>query len=588
LTPLALATAAYAQPANNNCSNAINIPGAGSYGGSTGNATIDGSTTCGSSNSSPDVWFRYTHTGADKRMVLDFCNTVYDAVASVHSACPGTSANTIVCDDDGSCGVTPLLQFDVTAGTTYYVRVSGFSGDFGSYQFSVAFTDPPPPPTDGPDVVVFALQDINYYGTSGGINAYAVGTTSCNRGDAPVTWISGNNQHPVIGQNMYRVKNGRFEQIGQSWLKHGFLSVNGDSCGTCVDPPQGGAQLGVNCSDPYGWSLNGSQGTNDLGPRAHVNATTGVYIFPFENGDVANGYFDPPNPTTVIDRRLQVPVADVDPAQNAGAAYFVEGHYVTSDDAQWNNGRNNASYRRINVTSASATPSFNGGTLESQPAIYAWQSVSTGVTITPAEYDIQFASRTITSRFLIGNRVVDNGNGTWTYMYAIHNLNSDRGARSLSIPLDGVDITQGSIGFKDVAYHSGEPFSGTDWANTVGSTSIEWSTSTFAQNPNANALRWGTTYTFWFTANTAPRQGPATLGLFKSGSPEALTVNVAIPSVGRCPGDFNNDGQTDFFDYLDFASAFDAEDPAADFNGDNQVDFFDYLDFVAAFDSCAG
>jgi hypothetical protein len=51
-----------------------------------------------------------------------------------------------------------------------------------------------------------------------------------------------------------------------------------------------------------------------------------------------------------------------------------------------------------------------------------------------------------------------------------------------------------------------------------------------------------------------------------------------------CPADFNGDGQSDFFDYLDFAAAFDAETCSADFNGDCQVDFFDYLDFVAAFD----
>jgi hypothetical protein len=56
--------------------------------------------------------------------------------------------------------------------------------------------------------------------------------------------------------------------------------------------------------------------------------------------------------------------------------------------------------------------------------------------------------------------------------------------------------------------------------------------------------------------------------------------------VGGCEADFNGDNQVDFFDYLDFASAFDAEDDSADFNGDNQVDFFDYLDFVAAFDNC--
>jgi hypothetical protein len=52
-----------------------------------------------------------------------------------------------------------------------------------------------------------------------------------------------------------------------------------------------------------------------------------------------------------------------------------------------------------------------------------------------------------------------------------------------------------------------------------------------------------------------------------------------------CLADFNADGIADFFDYLDFVAAFDAEDPAADFNGDQTVDFFDYLDFVAAFDA---
>jgi len=52
------------------------------------------------------------------------------------------------------------------------------------------------------------------------------------------------------------------------------------------------------------------------------------------------------------------------------------------------------------------------------------------------------------------------------------------------------------------------------------------------------------------------------------------------------PGaDFNGDRQVDFFDYLDFVAAVDAEAPGADFNGDQIIDFFDYLDFVAAFDA---
>jgi hypothetical protein len=60
---------------------------------------------------------------------------------------------------------------------------------------------------------------------------------------------------------------------------------------------------------------------------------------------------------------------------------------------------------------------------------------------------------------------------------------------------------------------------------------------------------------------------------------------VAYVFVPCGPGDFNADGTADFFDYLDFVAAFDAEDESADFNGDQSVDFFDYLDFVAAFDA---
>jgi hypothetical protein len=61
--------------------------------------------------------------------------------------------------------------------------------------------------------------------------------------------------------------------------------------------------------------------------------------------------------------------------------------------------------------------------------------------------------------------------------------------------------------------------------------------------------------------------------------------DIVVAPVTGCRADFNGDNQVDFFDYLDFAAAFDAEDESADFNGDNQVDFFDYLDFAAAFDA---
>jgi hypothetical protein len=64
-----------------------------------------------------------------------------------------------------------------------------------------------------------------------------------------------------------------------------------------------------------------------------------------------------------------------------------------------------------------------------------------------------------------------------------------------------------------------------------------------------------------------------------------LSANAVLTVTGGCPADFNNDGAVDFFDYLDFVAAYDAELPSADFNNDGNIDFFDYLDFVAAFDT---
>jgi hypothetical protein len=75
---------------------------------------------------------------------------------------------------------------------------------------------------------------------------------------------------------------------------------------------------------------------------------------------------------------------------------------------------------------------------------------------------------------------------------------------------------------------------------------------------------------YWTVLTVAPRSGST-----------ALRFSLGAP----CLADFNGDGSSDFFDYLDFVAAFDAEDLAADFNGDQTVDFFDYLDFAAAFDA---
>jgi hypothetical protein len=64
-----------------------------------------------------------------------------------------------------------------------------------------------------------------------------------------------------------------------------------------------------------------------------------------------------------------------------------------------------------------------------------------------------------------------------------------------------------------------------------------------------------------------------------------LNPSLNTPVTRDCRADFNYDGTVDFFDYLDFVQAFDAQSMEADFNFDGALDFFDYLDFAQAFDA---
>jgi hypothetical protein len=371
--------------------------------------------------------------------------------------------------------------------------------------------------TSGPDVTVINLTDIDNHGSVAGIQAYSVGTTSCNVGDQPVWWCDhdqaycNDTQHPVIAQNLFRLEDGQFEQLGLSWLKHGFLSTNSTNpaCNpdhpSCTTPPHFGDQLGLGCTDTYGAGLNGGR---PLGMRSEVNATTGVFPFPPT----------PPGSISGVDEWIQVPVADVDPTLNAGAVYWVEGQYVTADDAAAGNGFNNASYRKVTVTAGSFNLSFAAATVRELPAIFGWRDEDPGVELVPV--DVPSAP---VERFWAGRRVTDLGGGMWHYAYAITNLNSDRSARSFAVDFGGTTAIT-NVGSHVVNHHSGEPYATTPWSSAVdgGAGTVTWSTDDFATDPDANALRWGTTFSFWFDADRGPAGSQHTLGLFTPGSPTSM------------------------------------------------------------------
>jgi hypothetical protein len=216
---------------------------------------------------------------------------------------------------------------------------------------------------------------------------------------------------------------------------------------------------------------------------------------------------------------------------------------------------------------------FSGSTVRQQAAIQAWKNFDPAVTLVTVDVPAD-------GRFWVGSKVTDLGNGTWAYEYAIQNVNSDRSGASFSVPIaDGVTITD--IGFHDVSYLDGDGiptnpaspnttarnFDGTDWTGVVSNGAITWTVAqTYAQNTNANALRWGTLYNFRFVANVGPETADAELGLFKpaAGQPDAFVVAaIDIPGIPPnlcppCAADYDGNGGVDGGDLAAFFFDFEA------------------------------
>jgi len=359
----------------------------------------------------------------------------------------------------------------------------------------------------GPDVLVADLQSTIRLGHIDDITAYAIGTTACNIGTQRASWIAYTNQHPVILQNLYRLDQRGFQQIGMSWIKHGFYAVSQSMCSQCTDFTDG-SQLGVGCSDPYSASLNGAQ--NNMSPRAIVNAHTGYFPYPYSVPGAVNS----------IHRRLQVRDADLNPTSNPNARYFMEGHYVTADDAAAGNQDNNASYREVRVT-ISPTGGYllavdsTRSTRRGQAALRAWRALDMDV----VETDIRVPTEGL---FILAAKAIPAGPIAWRYDYALQNLNSDRSARAFSVPLPPGAVAS-NVTFHDVDHHSGEPFDTTDWSWVQENDAITWFTQTHAENQMANALRYDSVFSFSFECNATPQSSLVTVSLFKPGFPESIT-----------------------------------------------------------------
>ena len=392
----------------------------------------------------------------------------------------------------------------------------------------------------GPDVIVGNLIDLVQLdnGAVNGKVGVSLGTDACNKGTENVEWLAlPDNRHPFIPQNLYRMSGGndntqQFEQIGQSWGKHAFAAASSNTCGFGCNGV-GGDHLGSGCSDAYGAGLNGAQDL--IGSRAWVNPFTGFFAQNPDPNDHSGHVHAPADPTA---HRILVDVNDLNTSLNVGATYFAEAEYIVPHEGTWCqshptecNMYNNASYRQCSVIGINQPFSFNfvGNTVREQPAIMAW----TGAAVNEGEPDPGNDGI-----FFVGYKVTGPNAGVYHYEYAIYNQNLDRAIQSFEvvyplfppIVLDNVgfhappqhppfanDGTQGDAGY------SSDP-----WIFTTSFTSATWNCQTFAENQNANAIRYGTLYNFRFDSTAPPAETTANIGFFKTGSP--ISVKVQAPA----------------------------------------------------------
>jgi len=416
----------------------------------------------------------------------------------------------------------------------------------------------------------------------GDIVGLSVATTSWNVGGSDMMWFGlPDEEHPFIVMNLYRLKNNRFEEIGESHIKHGFYALGSHQCGgpSCSFEPghSQGDWLGTGCTDTYGAVLNGIQ--SGMGPRYGVNPWTGDWTYLGSHMQGSHGH-------DAIQHRIQVHDADLDPALNPGATYYVEGYYVMSDDI---NVMNSAAWKPVTVIAgAGGTYSFQMTGSTTYPeigfAIDAW----TGATKTVIAQEIpveEFVSPD--GRCILAAKAHQVFGDVWHYEYSLLNVDMDRQVGSFSIPI-GPEITVTNMEFSAVDHHDepvntvdddAVPIDNASWAPVVSPYAVKWQT---ASNP----LRWGTVYTFGFDADAPPRSAPVTVGLFRPGAPDELTAMTTGPVV-LCAADLDGSGDVGFADLVQMLSVW---GPCAgcpeDIDGDGFVGFADLVTLLSVWGPC--
>jgi hypothetical protein len=130
-------------PVNDKCTAAVDITCGSNIVASTVSATFEsvGGNFCGTDNTSPGVWYKFTGTG--DLVLTETTSANFDTKLFVYE---GTKCASLECvdgdDQDGSGDLSEVLFFS-TPGTEYFILVGGFESQVGNFELNVSCRPPP-------------------------------------------------------------------------------------------------------------------------------------------------------------------------------------------------------------------------------------------------------------------------------------------------------------------------------------------------------------------------------------------------------------------------------------------------------------
>ena len=384
-------------------------------------------------------------------------------------------------------------------------------------------------PQDGYEVDV-ALIGINRVVAQGnepesGWLKIAPAATLKNVGEADVPWFrqfqpadpalyphEPGDQHPFLVWNLYRLHDGRMEQLAASGAKHAFFSQNLACQINCGNDHI----LWPGCEDTYATSTNDS--TTFQGPRSEITPHLGLWYG-------CGSFFDPGctgEQTGFAGQWNHRLLVDPQELGHTDAEYFIDAWYVIQYDVDIWNGMG---YHRIEPTPV--PPS--GQTFSLQPFVQGspmreWVPEGT-FTSEAAHQLIRVESETPEAPYPdnlpLGHlrvlaRVEDLGDGRFRYRYAVMNFDLSRGVHEFRIPLPpDADLAEAWMGGPpDVL---GEP-----WPHQRDHTSVHF------QAPRAEPLPWFTLYNFEIVVNKPPMAG-GSVQLISDAEDGSLTLDARAP-----------------------------------------------------------